>query len=139
MTPAVCIDTLARKENISINKKGKTKMGLINPLDQPDNTELKNPQGNGVTDYITKDGTGRHWPYNGYKLSVATSGDIGGGTLTLEVSADGGSNFFLVPNFSQTAIGIKVIDIDYPKGMLFRFVMDGSTDPKLNCYATQNT
>lgn len=82
-------------------------------------------------DELTGNGTSNVVPWTGRGPATwYLTGGIGGGTVQLEVSFDGGTTWEDVTGASQTAIGQVAIDINGPCS--YRQTLSGATGPTLS-------
>ena len=89
---------------------------------------------------LTANGTSAdEWSYTGTKGAIHASGTFGSGTLTLEISLNGGVTFKADANFSLTAEDIVYFSAEAPYGALYRFVLTGATAPALDLVMLQNS
>lgn len=86
-----------------------------------------------ILDSLFADGSTDTMEDPGVYTTILVAGTFGGGTATLEVSADGTNWYPTDPAASWTSSGLKAVTLG--KGILFRVTLAGATAPSLNVYA----
>jgi hypothetical protein len=82
---------------------------------------------------LTADGNGVSFATNERPMTIIGQGTWGGGTGTLQVSADGGTTWVpMSPTVALTANG--AVQATLPRGLFFRIALTGSTNPSLKFY-----
>lgn len=86
---------------------------------------------------FSANGTSNSSQVRGTKAFIQASGSFGSGTLTAEVSFDGGVNWASPTDAKLTASG--AFQLDLPLNTFIRLVLSGATSPAINfCIADRS-
>lgn len=84
-----------------------------------------------VFDNVVADGASAAFPNHEGKGNLYVSGNLGGGTITVEAKAPGEATWVPVEGVSITAAGMFVIDT---APAVFRLSLAGATTPAVNAW-----